>query len=132
MQTEMELSPAHTQFLNVLIRQKAEDEVAAVKKKQMEQISEVCRLAAAEQAREMQKQIEELQLKCAVMEATQEKLLELMKALQEVVKAQGGVFKKKKRLRQVADEDSDEAEEEEVPDKVQKRKSGKPKKTDKK
>jgi hypothetical protein len=35
----MELSPAHTQFLNVLIRQKAEDEVAAVKKKQMEQIN---------------------------------------------------------------------------------------------
>ena len=128
MQTEMELSPAHTQFLNVLIRQKAEDEVAAVKKKQMEQITEVCRLAAAEQAREMQKQIEELQLKCAVMEATQEKLLELMKALQEVVKAQGGVFKKKKRLRH---EDSDEAEEE-VQDKGQKRRRGRPKKADKK
>jgi hypothetical protein len=124
----MELSPAHTQFLNVLIRQKAEDEVAAVKKKQMEQITEVCRLAAAEQAREMQKQIEELQLKCAVMEATQEKLLELMKALQEVVKAQGGVFKKKKRLRH---EDSDEAEEE-VQDKGQKRRRGRPKKADKK
>ena len=130
MQTEMELSPAHTQFLNVLIRQKAEDEVAAVKKKQMEQITEVCRLAAAEQAREMQKQIEELQLqlKCAVMEATQEKLLELMKALQGVVKAQGGVFKKKKRLRH---EDSDEAEEE-VQDKGQKRRRGRPKKADKK
>ena len=129
MQTEMELSPAHTQFLNVLIRQKAEDEVAAVKKKQMEQITEGCRLAAAEQAREMQKQIEELQLKCAVMEATQEKLLELMKALQEVVKAQGGVFKKKKkRLRH---EDSDEAEEE-VQDKGQKRRRGRPKKADKK
>ena len=128
MQTEMELSPAHTQFLNVLIRHKAEDEVAAVKKKQMEQITEVCRLAAAEQAREMQKQIEELQLKCAVMEATQEKLLELMKALQEIVKAQGGVFKKKKRLRH---EDSDEAEEE-VQDKGQKRRRGRPKKADKK
>ena len=129
MQTEMELSPAHTQFLNVLIRQKAEDEVAAVKKKQMEQITEVCRLAAAEQAREMQKQIEELQLKLALMETTQVKLLELVEALQGVVKAQKGVFKKKKRPRH---EDSDEAEEEGVQDKGQKRRRGRPKKADKK
>jgi hypothetical protein len=77
----------------------------------------------------MQKQIEELQLKLAVMEATQDKMLELMKALQEVVKAQKGVFKKKKRPRH---EDSDEAEEEEVQDKGQKRKRGRPKKVDKK
>ena len=50
-----------------------------------------------------------------------------------LVEAQQRVFKKKKKKkRQVADKDSDKAGEEEVPNTVQKRKRGRPKKTDKK
>jgi hypothetical protein len=76
----------------------------------------------------MQMQIEQLTLKLAGMEATQEQFMVLLEAMQGVVKeAQKGMFKKKKRPRH---EDSDEAEEEEAPDKVQKRKRGRPKKKD--
>ena len=134
MQTEMELSPisapthiAHTQMLHVLLQQNAEDKAAAAKKKQIEEMNEGCRLAAAEQTRGMQMQIEQLTLKLAGMEATQEQFMVLLEAMQGIVKeAQKGMFKKRKK--RPRHEGSDESEEEEAPDKVQKRRRGRPKK----
>lgn len=96
-----------------MLQRHADEEAAAARQKQEEEIDTSCKIAAKRETGDMRQQIRKL-----------EERLELLEA------AQGGT-KQKKRPRPISDEDESEEEEAEEPSTV-KKKRGRPRKTDKK
>ena len=109
----IDLDPRTAQLFQFMLQRHADEEAAAARQKQKEEIDTSCKIAAKRETEDMRQQIRKL-----------EERLELLEA------AQGGT-KQKKRPRPISDEDKSEDEEAEEPSTVKKMR-GRPRKTDKK